>query len=191
VTVPLTIRTATEADLPALTRLDLTYPTDRYLAVERSGEAVEHTYHLRWHTRTPAPMAVYDTPTLARLRSALDRADLFLVADDDGEPVGYLMIVVPKWTDAAEITDLAVDLALRRRGAGTGLVQAAAAWGRERRYRALWVEPRADNHPAISFYRRLGFRLSGFNDRMYSNSDDEPGRATIFMHLELRRDADR
>ena len=55
----------------------------------------------------------------------------------------------------------------------------------ERRIRALWVEPRADNADAIEFYLSLGFRISGFNDRWNSNDDDQDGHATVFMHLEL------
>lgn len=183
--MPVTVRPATEADLPALTRLDLTYPTDRFLAIERSGDPPEHTFALRWRNRVPAPMAVYATYTLDGLRDALDRADLFLLVEVDGEVAGLLIIIVPEWTDAAEITDLAVDIAFRRLGAGHALVTAAAEWAREHRHRSLWVEPRADNHAAISFYTALGFRLSGFNDRMHSNADDADGRPTIFMHLEL------
>jgi len=49
----------------------------------------------------------------------------------------------------------------------------------------LWVEPRADNHAAISFYLSLGFRLSGFHDRLYSNTDHEDGKMTVYLHLEL------
>jgi ribosomal protein S18 acetylase RimI-like enzyme len=45
------------------------------------------------------------------------------------------------------------------------------------------VEPSADNAEAIEFYVRLGFRVSGFNDRLYSNEDDEPERQTVYMHL--------
>ena len=185
VAVPLTIRPATEADFPALTRLDLTYPTDRYLAVQREGEAPEHTFNLRWRNRVPAPMAVYDTLTVEKLRATVDQTDLFVVADNDGEVQGYLIVMLPAWTDAGEITDLAVDIACRREGAGRALIEAATAWGRERRLRSLWVEPRADNHAAISFYVSLGFRVSGFNDRMYSNSDHEAGGQTILMHLNL------
>jgi ribosomal-protein-alanine N-acetyltransferase len=183
--MPVTVRQATKADLPPLTRLDLTYPTDRFLALERTGEPPEHTFSLRWRNRVPAPMAVYTTYTLDGLREAQKRADLFLVAEADGEVAGLLMIIVPTWTDAAEITDLAVDIAFRRLGAGRALVDAATSWARDRGYRALWVEPRADNHAAISFYTALGFRLSGFNDRMYSNADHEDGRPTVYMHLEL------
>jgi ribosomal protein S18 acetylase RimI-like enzyme len=185
VAVPLTIRAAAEADFPALTRLDLTYPTDRYLSLERSGTAPEHSFALRWRNRVPAPMAVYDTLTLDGLAGALEKTDLFLIAETGREVIGYLMIIVPTWTDAAEITDLAVDIASRRIGAGRSLVDGAAAWARENTKRSLWVEPRADNHAAISFYTNLGFRVAGFNDRMYSNLDHEPGKPTVFMHLEL------
>jgi hypothetical protein len=47
------------------------------------------------------------------------------------------------------------------------------------------VEPRSDNADAIEFYVAQGFRITGFNDRMYSNADDAHGRLTLFMHLEL------
>jgi len=184
--VTVRVRPSTESDLPALTRLDLTYPTDRYLALERSGEPPEHSFTLRWRSRVPAKaVAVYADYTLDGLRQALTTTDLFLVAEIDDEVVGLLMVVVPSWTDAAEITDLAVDIACRRSGAGRALVDAAAAWARTNQYRSLWVEPRTDNFEAIAFYTTLGFRLSGFNDRMYSNRDHEDGRPTIFMHLEL------
>jgi ribosomal protein S18 acetylase RimI-like enzyme len=183
--MPVTVRPATESDFHSLARLDLTYPTDRVLALDRSGEPPEHTFALRWRSRVPAPMAVYATYTVERLREAVDRTDLFLVAEVDGELAGLLMIVAPEWTDAAEITDLAVDIAFRRSGAGRALVDATVEWAREHEHRALWVEPRADNHAAISFYVSLGFRVSGFNDRMYSNADHEDGRPTVYMYLEL------
>jgi ribosomal-protein-alanine N-acetyltransferase len=181
-----TVRPATEADLPALTRLDLTYPTDRILSLERSGEPPQHTFALRWRNRVPAPMAVYATYAMDGLREALEQTDRFVVAQMDGDVVGFLMIIVPTWTDAAEITDLAVDIAFRRMGAGRALVESAAEWARKRGHRSLWVEPRADNHAAISFYVSLGFRVSGFNDRLNSNADHQDGRPTVYMHLELR-----
>jgi hypothetical protein len=112
------VRPATEGDLPTLTRLDLTYPTDRFLALERPGDSPEYTFTLRWRNRVPAPMATYATYTLEGLREALQRTDLFLVAQLDREVAGLLMIIVPSWTDAAEITDLAVDIAFRRLGGG-------------------------------------------------------------------------
>ncbi len=140
---------------------------------------------LQWRHRD-APNRLYNEYTLDRLTAAVDKVDLFLVAEVAGRPVGLLIIILPDWTDAAEITDLAVDFHARQSGAGRALVNAAVKWARDRKQRALWVEPRADNADAIAFYLRMGFRISGFNDRLYTNADDRPGAATVFMHLQLR-----
>jgi ribosomal protein S18 acetylase RimI-like enzyme len=118
-------------------------------------------------------------------RRALDKTDLFLLAEDGGAVAGLLLVVVPAWTDAGEITDLVVDRRSRRRGGGRALVGAAAAWARGRGLRALWVEPRAENADAIAFYLALGFRVAGFNDRWHANDDDAAGRPTLFLYLEL------
>ncbi|HEY8768689.1 MAG TPA: GNAT family N-acetyltransferase [Dehalococcoidia bacterium] len=176
------VRAAVEGDFAALSRLDLTYPTRRYLAIERAGAAPEHTFSLRWRERE-ATDAVYNDYPVEKLLAAESKVDLFLVAEADGVAVGLLMVMVPAWTDAAEITDLAVDRRARRVGAGKALVEAATAWALERGYRALWVEPRADNEESIEFYLRTGFRLSGFNDRLYS---DEPAQLVVYMHLEIK-----
>ncbi len=176
-----TVRPASDADLAMLAVIDVTVATGRILSLERSGTAPELTFGLRWRAAAPGEES-YDDLTAEGFRKALAKTDLFLLADVDGERAGYLMVVLPHYTDAGEITDLAVHRALRRRGVGRCLVEAATAWARERNLRALWVEPRADNASAIEFYLSLGFRISGFNDRMYSNQDDE--RPTIFMHLD-------
>ena len=120
-----------------------------------------------------------------RLGIAGEKLDLFLVAESDGVAVGLLMILLPSWANSAEITDFAVDRAARGQGVGRALLEAAVKWARGRGMLALWVEPRADAAPAIEFYLRNGFRLSGFNDHLYSNADEEPGQQTLYMHLEL------
>ena len=169
---------------PALTRLDFTYPTDRVLALEHSGGSSQHTFAFRWRSREPGTAVAYQY-TEEKLRDALSRAHLFLTAELDGRPVGLLIVIVPHRADDGEITDLAVDRAHRHRGAGRALIDAALKFARSRSLRALWVEPRADNAEAVEFYLSLGFRLSGFNDRMYSNRDHEDGRVTLFMYREL------
>lgn len=182
-TVPVNVRTACEADLTTLAAIDVVFTTRRLLSVERSGTTVEPTFSFRWRDIAPREHR-YDELTEKGLRQILTRADLFLVAEVGEELAGYLMVVLPDWTDAGEITDLAVHRPLRGRGVGGSLVEAATAWAREHSLRSLWVEPRADNANAIEFYWTLGFRISGFNDRMYSNRDDE--RPTIFMYLEVQ-----
>lgn len=177
-----TVRQASKADLAALAALDVGYATDRVLSLERSGIAPELTFELRWSATAPREK-LYDELTPEGLRSATSKVDLFLSAEIEGRHAGYLMVMLPGYSDAGEITDLAVHRPLRRHGVGRGLVETAARWARERKLRALWVEPAADDATAIEFYLALGFRISGFNDRMYSNHDAE--RPTVFMYLDL------
>ncbi len=180
------VREATEADFESLTKLDLTYTVaDRYLELKRSGLEPEFTYSMRWRTGAPREQ-LYDTLTVDGLRDALQKhTDAFFVAEVDGAIAGFEMIVKPRFTNAAEITDLVVHRPARRSGAGRALVDAAAGWARERDQRALWVEPRGDFAGDIEFYLKLGFRVSGFNDRWNANDDDVEGHQTVYMYLEL------
>ena len=179
-----TVRPATEGDLTGLAKMDLTYPTGQLLSLERSGAPPELSFKLRWRD-APSGEAVYEEYTEDGLRRALGHTELFLMGEVDVQPTGLLMIVLAGYTDAGEITDLAVHRPFRRRGVGRTLVQASADWARQRGLRALWVEPRAGNAEAIGFYMSLGFRMSGFNDRLYANSDHEAGRPTLYFYLEL------
>jgi len=183
----ITVRPAGEADFTALTQLDLSYTAgERFLALERSGSAPELTFALRWQTGEPRER-IYAELTEEALRRALTGgADLFLVAELDGTIAGYLMVVLPRWTDAGEVTDFAVHRPARRHGVGRALLESAVVWARERNLRALWVEPQGETREGIEFYLRLGFRVAGINDRWASNRDDEPGRQTVYMYLDLR-----
>lgn len=179
-----TIRPVTEADLPALVRLDYSYAADRLLHVVRKGPPPQHTFRFQWRTRSAPrrPGYRYDVRTLRR---ALDSAPLFHVAEVQGRVVGLVILLIHGLGDAGEVTDLAVHLPFRRRSIGSALLDRALEFARTQRLRAIWVEPQNDNADAIEFYLRLGFRLSGFNDRTFSYQDDEPQHVTLFMTKDL------
>ena len=178
----ITVRAARGDDADELAALDLHYDASRVLRLERDGIGAETAFRFRWMVQN-APPSVYAEYAPEQLRGAIGRVDAFFVAEHLGELAGLLMIIVPGWTDAGEITDLAVGREHRRSGAGRALVDAAIAFAHGRGLRALWVEPRSDNAAAIDFYLALGFRLSGFNDRMYGVAGD--GDVTLFMYLDL------
>ncbi len=181
------VRPATEADYEALTKLDFSYTVgERYLELERTGTEPTFTYSMRWRTGTPNER-VYSAYTVDDLRRLQKENDAFLVAGVDGELVGYEMLLLqPSHHGAVQMNDLAVDKNARRIGAGRALVDAAVEWARERNLRALWASPNGDAKDTIDFYLKLGFRVSGINDRWNTNTaDTEPGQHTIYMYLEL------
>lgn len=183
--VPL-VREATETDFEALTKLDFSYTVgERYLDLERSGSEPELSFSMRW-LKGAGRERVYDTLTVDGLREARKHVDAFFVAEVDGVVAGYEMIVMQQSHHAAaQITDLAVHRAARRGGAGRALIDAAAAWARDRGLRAVWASPRGESADSIDFYLSLGFRVSGLSDRWNTNADDGEGLQTLYMYLEL------
>jgi GNAT superfamily N-acetyltransferase len=91
-----------------------------------------------------------------------NRAYLVLVAEDDGEVIGYLAGSTSEAGElrtvrSAELESMCVAPASRGRGAGEALARAFLQWAREQG--AVWVTVTTytANHGARSFYERLGF----------------------------------
>lgn len=72
-----------------------------------------------------------------------------------GEPAGALTYHVDH--DSLEVVTL--DARPRGRGAGTALLQAAAAEAEQRGLRRVWLVTTNDNLDALRFYQRRGMRL--------------------------------
>lgn len=79
----------------------------------------------------------------------------FLVAEEDGKPVGFLRGVYDG--SKALIHIVSVHPAYQRRGIGTALVRAAAERFRRRGAKSLLVTVPGDN---LAFWKRLSFRLT-------------------------------
>lgn len=99
----------------------------------------------------------------AAWRSALDApgSDCAWVAADP-EAVAFLLVRVVDELEA-EVLNIAVDPARRRRGLAEALL---AAW-LDSRSGDIHLEVRVSNHPAIALYRKLGFVEAGFRRAYY------------------------
>jgi ribosomal-protein-alanine N-acetyltransferase len=77
----------------------------------------------------------------------------------------------------AEILNLAVNPQNRERGVATSLLEVVLANLRERNAERLHLEVRPSNAPAISFYQKHLFTLTGVRPNYYS----EPAEAALLM----------
>lgn len=111
---------------------------------------------------------------------SLQRAfpDLFLVAEVDGQVVGYIMCRVERSLFGlgplkGHVISIAVLPEYRRRGIATAMLKTALARMRERYgARECYLEVRVSNHPAISLYRKLGFRKTRVIPKYYGDGED-------------------
>jgi ribosomal protein S18 acetylase RimI-like enzyme len=127
----------------------------------------------------PAP-AIQDPVAFRRDGFGPDAAFSVLVAERDGRVVGYLLHHPGYDPDLGGRTCVVVDLmvheAVRRRGVGRALMEAAAARCRAAGGTALTWWVREANQRAVAFYRSLGAQGYG-------------GTAPLPMHLPVREDA--
>jgi ribosomal-protein-alanine N-acetyltransferase len=104
-----------------------------------------------------------------------------VLARIEGEIVGYAC----RWLhpDAVEIQNVAVHPDWRRRSIGRRLVEIVLDEARAAGVRRGLLEVRRYNRPALSLYRKLGFRETGTRQGYYSDGED-----AVLMELDLDRD---
>ncbi|HEU4397275.1 MAG TPA: GNAT family N-acetyltransferase [Actinomycetota bacterium] len=91
-----------------------------------------------------------------RLGELIDPLELpGLVAERDGQRLGLLTYIADG--DGFEV--LSLHSQVEGAGAGSALLEAAAALARRRGYRRLWLVTTNDNLHALGFYQRRGLRL--------------------------------
>jgi ribosomal protein S18 acetylase RimI-like enzyme len=144
------VRRATSADLPAIGRLGA-------LLVEEHHDFDARRF-LAPRPSTPADYASF-------IGAQLDEPDSFvLVADDNGDTIGYAYAVVAGFDfmalrePAGILHDLIVDPRHRGRGVGRLLAEAALADLSARGAPRIVLSTAEQNEPAQRFFASLGFR---------------------------------
>lgn len=116
-------------------------------------------------------------PTYLELYLKL-RVGIFLVAEVDGEVVGYSLVAF-RGVDAF-LLSIAVLPSKRNRGIGRALLSESIAKARAKGTRSMRLEVAKDNSPAINLYRSLGFREVGEIPDYYG-----PGIPALSVRLDL------
>ncbi len=74
-----------------------------------------------------------------------------------------------------------VSEAFRGQNIGRLLIKSINREARELQCRIVETETRNTNYPAIQFYRKAGFAITGINTKLYNNSTE----TALFMSFEL------
>ncbi|HIC89075.1 MAG TPA: GNAT family N-acetyltransferase [Anaerolineae bacterium] len=164
------IRPADLPDLSACLQLDTSFETDHVWQIEQREEDGVISLHIR-PVRLPRTMrARYPNPGEGLL-ARWQRGDCVLVADLEGELLGYVEMSPNPDQLLGWVHHLTVAKAYRRHGIGTALLEAATQWAQTRNLTRLVVPVQSKNYPAIRFCLKNGFTFCGLNDRYYRNGD--------------------
>lgn len=164
------LRPAAEEDFAALMALDHGFSTEFVWQMEVDSATPRMGARFR-EMRLPRLMQVaYPRPKQAQV-ALLAQRSLVLLAEAEGQPIGYTALTTQLVPSTAWLTDVVVAASQRRRGVGSRLVLGAQAWAREHGCQRLVLEMQAKNHPAIKLAQKLAFDFAGFSDRYYENQD--------------------
>lgn len=93
------------------------------------------------------------------------------VAENGGAVAGHLVLRMAG--DEAEILNVAVAHAARRRGIASALISTALAAAEARRAQRVFLEVRESNRAAVRLYQRHQFRLAGKRPRYYREPTED------------------
>jgi ribosomal protein S18 acetylase RimI-like enzyme len=165
------VANAVAGDIDGAAGIDTRFSSDRIYRVRRSGLG----FSIMEERVEPPIEKTYALPTV-------HPSDRLYVARIGDEVVGLGELAFESWNGRARIEHLYVTAAHRGRGIGRELLQALENRARgEPGIRCLWLETQNVNHPAIHFYRRLGFRLCGLDETLYRTADE----VALFFAREL------
>lgn len=112
------------------------------------------------------------------LREELGKG-LFLVAERDGQAVGY--VGCQTVLDEGYITNVAVSPDCRRQGIGRALIAELVSRARAQDLAFVTLEARASNAPAIALYEGAGFGRVGVRKNFYTAPTEDAVLMTLFL----------
>jgi GNAT superfamily N-acetyltransferase len=166
-------------DEAQLAAIDTSFATDRVYRVRRGALSFE----LVEEAVDPAVRKSYG--------SLLDEADRLrrlrhvVVAEEGNALAGAAAADLSSWNRRVQVEHLYIARRARGRGVGRALMASVIAFAREVRARCIWLETQNVNYPAVQFYRRLGFRLCGLDERLYDPDALELEETALFFALDL------
>jgi ribosomal protein S18 acetylase RimI-like enzyme len=166
----LVIRPVTLADLSSLAEIDHSYHTDYAWQMDLNTRELELLVSFR-EVRLPRSMRVEYPRDLSHLIDGVKDRPGFLVAELDGEAIGYVNLSRGNNSDLIRVIDFVVNRRLRRYGIGVTLIRAAQTWATQENATHLILEMQSKNHPTICLANKLGFEFCGYNDHYYANQD--------------------
>lgn len=128
-------------------------------------------YHKIWETTSE---------DLEELNTIIEQGNSFGAFVNE-ELAGWIICEQRTWNNSFYIENILVNEKYRQQGIGIKLIKSAIKEARKLNSRVIELETQNTNYPAIQFYRRMGFNITGLNTRLYEN----PEEIALFMTLDI------
>ncbi|WP_160136526.1 GNAT family N-acetyltransferase [Chryseobacterium sp. c4a] len=121
-----------------------------------------------------------DSDDIEELNTIIEKDHSF-GAFADNELQGWIICEHRTWNNSFYIENILINEKYRRQGIGIMLIKSAIKEARKLNCRVIELETQNTNYPAIQFYRRMGFNITGINTRLYDQSEE----IALFMTVDI------
>ncbi|KFF75431.1 streptothricin acetyltransferase [Chryseobacterium sp. P1-3] len=167
-------------DNPSLTWGHNGYTTDRIYSVSSIEYAGSFEFSLREKSFPYTKVWETGSEDIEELNLIIEKGHSF-GAFINNELIGWIICEQRTWNNSFYIENILIDEKYRRLGVGIQLIKNAVKEARKLNCRVIELETQNTNYPAIQFYRRMGFNITGVNTRLYDNAEE----IALFMTLDI------
>lgn len=108
-------------------------------------------------------------------------------AYQNNQLVGFALIGYYGWNQSMWIENIRVAESYHGNGIGKKLIEKAIERSSLKGARILGLETQSTNYPAIEFYKKCGFEISGVDFARYPQRENDRKQVAILMQFEIRK----
>ena len=156
------------------------YETDKIFTVSTIKMGKSFEFSLREKKQYYQKIWETNTEDINDLNEIIKQGNSFGVFEND-ELIGWAICDFRKWNNSLFIENILIDEKFRGQNIGRLLIKYINRKARELQCRMVELEVQNTNYPAIQFYQKAGFSITGINTKLYKDSSE----TALFMSFEI------
>lgn len=156
------------------------YKTDKIFAV--SSIEIGSTFEFSVREKNQSYTKIWETNSddITELNTIIEQGHSFGAFEND-ELIGWIICDFREWNKSLFIENLLISEKFRGQSIGRLLLKNINRKARELKCRIVELETQNTNYPAVRFYQKAGFMITGINTKLYNDSSE----TALFMSYDV------
>lgn len=156
------------------------YETDKIFSVSTIKMGSSFEFSLREKTQYYKKVWETNDEDIDHLNEIINQGNSFGAFEND-ELIGWMICDFRAWNNSLFIENILICEKFRRQNIGKLFIKNVNRKARELQCRLVELETQNTNYPAIQFYQKAGFSITGINTKLYTDSTE----TALFMSFEV------
>lgn len=156
------------------------YETDKIFSVSTIEIGTSFEFNIREKNQSYKKVWETSSEDIDDLNEIIEQGNSF-GAFENGELIGWAICDFRKWNNSLFIENILISEKFRGQSIGKLFIKNINRKARELQCRMVELEVQNTNYPAIQFYQKAGFTITGINTKLYKDSTE----TALFMSFDV------